>query len=128
MVLAYITSLVPYLNPDIKSFTIETLVYLVEMRLECLDISWGCTETFGCGKFFKPLYRLLNSSVFLLIKNSPKQLGTFMTISRGKGAMYFSILFLLVLEFFDWQIVILQEWKILLLFENDRAVHWENNI
>ena len=36
---------------------------------------------------------LLNSSVFLLITNSPKQLGIFMTISHGKGAMYFSIFF-----------------------------------
>ena len=37
-VLVYITSLVPYLNPNLKSFTLENLVYLVEMRLEWLDI------------------------------------------------------------------------------------------
>ena len=29
LVLVYITSLIPYLNPNINSFTIETLVYLV---------------------------------------------------------------------------------------------------
>ena len=87
------------------------MVYLVEMRLERLDISCGCTETCGCGNFFKPMYRLLNSSVFLIIKNSPKQLGIFMIISNRKGAMYFSRLFFPVLEFFAWQIVILQEWK-----------------
>ena len=34
-----------------------------------------------------------------------------MIISNGKGAMYFSILFFFFLEFFAWQIVILQEWK-----------------
>ena len=33
LVLVYITSLIIYLNPNIKSFEIETLVYLVEMRL-----------------------------------------------------------------------------------------------
>ena len=58
-----------------------------EMRLEWLYISWGCTETCGCGNFFKPIYFLMNSSVFLLIPNLPNQLGTFMTISHGKGAM-----------------------------------------
>ena len=31
--LVYITSLIPYLNPNLKSFAIETLVYLVEMGL-----------------------------------------------------------------------------------------------
>ena len=34
LVLVYITSLIPYLNTNLKSFTIETLVYLSEMRLE----------------------------------------------------------------------------------------------
>ena len=34
-----------------------------------------------------------------------------MTISHGKDAMYFSRLFFPVLEFFAWQIEILQEWK-----------------
>ena len=87
MVLVYITSLVPYLNPNINTFTIETLVYSVEMILEWLDISWRCIETCGCRNFFKPIYRLLNSSVFLLIPNPQKQLGTFMTISHGKGVM-----------------------------------------
>ena len=33
-----------------------------------------------------------------------------MIISHGKGVMYFSIFFSLALEFFAWQIVILQEW------------------
>ena len=65
LVLVYITSLTPYLNPNLNSFTRETLVYLVEMRLEWPDISWGFTETCGCVKFFKPLYHLLNSYVFL---------------------------------------------------------------
>ena len=110
LVLVYNTSLIPHLNPNIKSSTIETLVYLAEMIQEWLDISWGCTNTCGCRKFFKPLHHLLNSWVFLLIINSPNQLGTLMTISHGKGAIYFSILFLLVLEFFAWQIVILQKW------------------
>ena len=108
LVLVCITSLIPYLNPNLKSFTIETLVYLAEMRLELLYISWGYKETCVCGKLFKPLYHMMNSSVFLLIPNSPKQLGTFMTISHGKGAMYFSIFFFLVLEFFAWHIAILQ--------------------
>ena len=75
-------------------------VYLVEMIMEWLDISWECTETCGCGKFFKPIYHLLYSSVFLLIPNSPKQYSTLMIISHGKGAMYFSRLFYLVLELF----------------------------
>ena len=33
LVQVYTTSLITYLNPNLKSFTIETLVYLVEMRL-----------------------------------------------------------------------------------------------
>ena len=33
LVLVYIKSLTPYLNPNINSFTIETLVCLVEKRL-----------------------------------------------------------------------------------------------
>ena len=110
MVLVYITRLIPYLNPNPKSFTIETLVYLLEMRLEWLDISWVFTETYWCGNFFKPLYNILNSSVFLIILNLPKQLNTFMIISHEEGAMYFSIFFFLFLEFLAWQIVILQEW------------------
>ena len=76
-----------------------------------MDISWECTRTCGCENFFKPLYHLLNSSVFVLITNSTKQLGTFMTISHGKGSMYFSWFCFLVLEFFAWQIVIWQEWE-----------------
>ena len=87
LVLAYITSLILYLNANLKSFTIETLVYLVKIRLEWLDISWEFTETCVCGNIFKPPYHLLNSSVFLLITNSPNKLGTFMTISHGKGDM-----------------------------------------
>ena len=79
----------PIFKPKYQEFHIETLFYLVETRLEWLDISWGCTDTCGCGKFFKPLYLLLNSSVLLIISNSPNKLGTFMTMSHGKGAMYF---------------------------------------
>ena len=107
--LVYITSLIPYLNLNINSFTIETLVFLAEMRLEWLGISWQCTETCRCGKFFMPLYFLQSSSVFLPITNWTNQLGIFMTTSHGKGAMYFSRFFFLVLEFFAWQIVIVQE-------------------
>ena len=33
LVMVYITSLIPYLNPNLKSFTIETLVYLAVTRL-----------------------------------------------------------------------------------------------
>ena len=95
LVLVYITSLIPYLNPNIKSFTIEKLVYLGEIILEWMGTSWGCTDTSGWGKFFKPLYCLLNSSVLLLLKHSPRQLGTFMVLIHGKGAMYFSIFFFL---------------------------------
>ena len=87
LVLVDIKSFIPFLNPNIKIFTIETLVYLVEMRLEWLDISWGFTETCRCGKLFKTLYCLMNSSVFLIITYSQKQLGTFKTIIHGKGAM-----------------------------------------
>ena len=43
LVLVYSTRFIPYLNPNIKSSTIEKLVYLVEMRLEWLDFSWECT-------------------------------------------------------------------------------------
>ena len=93
LVLVYITSIIPYLKPYLNSFTIETFVYLVEMRLEWLDIPWGCTEACGRWKLFKTLYHLLNSSLFLLITNSPTQLGTFTIISHGKGAMYVSRLF-----------------------------------
>ena len=32
-VMVYITSLIPYLNPNLNSFAIETLVFLVETRL-----------------------------------------------------------------------------------------------
>ena len=76
-----------------------------------MDISWRYKETCGYRKFFKTLHSLMNSSVLPLIPNSPNQLGTFPKISNGKGAMYFSRLFLLVLEFFAWQIVIFQERK-----------------
>ena len=85
-----------------------TLVFLVEMRLKWRYISWECTETRGCRKFFKPLYCLHNSPVFLPITNLTNQLGIFMIISHGKGAMYFSRFCFLVLEFFAWQIVIIQ--------------------
>ena len=109
-VIVVIRNLISFLNPNINSFVIKTLIYLVEMRLEWLDISWECTKTCECRKFFKSIYRPLNSSVFVLIINSPNQLGTFMTISHGKGAIYFSILCFFAFEFFVWQIVILHEW------------------
>ena len=72
LVLVYITSLIPYLNPNLMISTKETLDYSVETRLEWLDISWEYIETCVCGKFFKPLYHLLNFSVFVLLPNSPK--------------------------------------------------------
>ena len=61
----------------------------------------------------KFLQATISSAEFISIpnnKNSPKQVGTFMTISHYRGAMYLSGLFFLFLELFDWQIVILQEW------------------
>ena len=61
----------------------------------------------------KVLQGTISSSEFISIptnKNSPKQLGTFMTISHRKADMYFSGFFFLVFEFFDFQILILQEW------------------
>ena len=87
------------------------MVFLAEMILGCLDIPWGYTETCGFEKFFNQPYSLLNSSVFLPVPNLTNQLGIFVIISRGKGAMFFSILFLLVLELFAWQILIMQEWR-----------------
>ena len=47
--------------------------------------------------FFNPPYFLQKSTVVLQIKNSPNQIGTFMIISCGKGAIYFSRLFFFVL-------------------------------
>ena len=85
-------------------------IFLSKMILGWLDISWGCTDTYVYGNLLKPLYRLLSSSVFLIITNSPKQLVTFMTISHGEYSIYFSRFFFFVLEFFALQIVILQEW------------------
>ena len=81
----------------------------MEIRLECLDISWGYTETCVCKNFFKTLYRLHISSVFLPITNLTKHLGIFMKISNRKGAMYSRLCFF-VLELFVWKIVIVQEW------------------
>ena len=104
------------------------MVYLVEMRLELLYISWRLlTETFWKGNFFKPLYRLLNSSVFLLITNSPNQLVTLITISHGIDAMHFSRLFFFVLEFFAWYIVIFQEWKqVIIIWEQPSSALRKN--
>ena len=73
--------------------------------------------------FFNILYSLQNSSVFLPIANLTKQLGIFMIISHGKGAMYFSRFIFLVWELFTWHIVIFSYGKIILLLENDQAVH-----
>ena len=108
-ILLSITSLVPFLNQNLKCFTMETTAFWEEMILYLLDILWECTNTCRCGQFFKPLYRLQSSSVFLTIRNLTNQLGIFMTISSGKDALYLSILCFPVLEFFAWQIVILQE-------------------
>ena len=61
-------------------------------------------------RVWKVLRVTISSSEFISIptnKNSPKKFGTLMTISHGKGAMYFSIFSFLVLEFFSWQIVVL---------------------
>ena len=55
------------LNQNLKSFTIKKLVFLAEMRLGCMDISWGCKETCGCKRFFNILYPLQNLSVLLPI-------------------------------------------------------------
>ena len=46
-----------------------TFVFLAEIKLGFLDISWRCTETSGCENFFNPLYPLQNSPLFLPIKN-----------------------------------------------------------
>ena len=43
-------------------------------------------------------------------KNSPNKLGSFVIISRGKGAIHFSGLFFPVWELFSWKTVIMQEW------------------
>ena len=49
-VLVYITSLIPYLNQNIKSFTIY--YFLVQIILIQLGISWESTETCRDKKFF----------------------------------------------------------------------------
>ena len=118
LVLLYITSLIPCLNQNIKSSAMKSLVFLAEMIPWWLYISWKCTETCRCEKFYNLLYCLQNLTVFLQIKNSPNQLGTFVIISHGKGTMYLSMIFFFVWEFFTWKIVIMQEWKILSLFRN----------
>ena len=66
-VIVVIRNLISFLNPNINSFVIKTLIYLVEMRLEWIDNPWGFTETCGCVKFFKPLYCLHNSSLLIPI-------------------------------------------------------------
>ena len=43
-----------------QEFHNKKLVYLVEMRLQWLDISWGFVDTCVCGNFFEPIYSLLN--------------------------------------------------------------------
>ena len=64
-ILVYTTSLIPYLNRNLNSFTIETLVFLSVTRLEWLNILWIFTETCRWWKFSKKIYRLQSSSVFL---------------------------------------------------------------
>ena len=41
LVLLYITSLILYLNQNVKSFTIKTFVFLEEMILKWMEILWG---------------------------------------------------------------------------------------
>ena len=67
-----------------------------EMILGWLYISWKCTETCGCEKLFNQPYIMKNSSLLLPITNPINQLGIFIIISRGKGAIYFSRLFFFV--------------------------------
>ena len=76
-----------------QEFHNKKLAFLAEMKLGWLDISWGCNGTRRLKKFFNILYPLHNSSVFLPITHSTKQLGILMIISGGRGAMYFSICF-----------------------------------
>ena len=109
-VLVYSTSHIKFSNQNLKSFTIKTLIFLAEMKLGWLDISWWFTETCGCETFFSLLYPLQNSLLLLPISNLTKMLNIFMIIGHGKGAMYFSRIFLLVWEFFAWQILIMKEW------------------
>ena len=80
------------------------------MILGWLDISWGCTKTCGCEKFFNIIHPLHNSLVFLPIKILTNQSGIFTIISREKGDMYFSRFFFLARGLFLWQIVIMQVW------------------
>ena len=101
-VLVYITSRIPFLNRNIKSFEIEKSVFLVEIILVWLDILWYLTETLGCKKFFNISYFLQNWEVFIWIKNSPKQWGTFMIINHGRGSIYLLKSFFPVWKFFDW--------------------------
>ena len=111
LVLLCITSHNTLLNKNLKSFTKQSSLFLAEMKLGWLDISWRCTETCGCEKVFNVLYPLHNSLVFLPITNSTKQFNIFMIWSHRERIMYFSILFFLVWEFFTWQTVIIQEWE-----------------
>ena len=78
-----------------QEFHNKTLVFSSEMILLWLNISWGCTDTCRRKNFSNQPYRLQNSSVSLSITNFKNQLGIFMIISRGKGAMYFLILYFL---------------------------------
>ena len=93
---------------NLKSFSIKTLVFLAEMILGWMDISWGFIETCRCKKIFNILYPLHISSVFLPITNLKNQIGIFMRISCGEGAMYFSRLYFLFWGFFAWKLVIMQ--------------------
>ena len=84
------------LKPKYQDFHNETFVFKAEMIVGCLVISWGRTETRGGKKFFNPPHCLQNSTVLLQKTNPPKQLGAFIIVRHGKGAMYFSKFFLLV--------------------------------
>ena len=70
-----------------KDFHNKTLVFLMEMILGWLDISWVCTDTCQWKHFFNILYTLYNSLEFLPITNLKNQLGIFMIIIHGKGGM-----------------------------------------
>ena len=70
-----------------QEFHNKNINILAEMILGWMDILWECTETCRCNQFFDPPHFPYNSTVFLQIKHSPKQVGTFMIISCGGGAM-----------------------------------------
>ena len=102
LVLVYIISHIPFLNQNIKSFTIKTFVFKSKNETRFGWIFHRVTHTLAYAKIFNLLYPLQNSLVFLTITSSTNQLNIFMIISHGKGEMYiprfFSCLRVLRLE------------------------------